>query len=58
MGQAGVASRIKNGQSFLEYAILIMIVSAAIIAMTAYLMRSTNARLKQVQGELNYHRAE
>lgn len=46
------------GQGFMEYAILIIIVSAALIAMTAYLMRSTNAALKQRQQELNYYKAE
>jgi hypothetical protein len=58
MGEGGVVFRAKNGQSFLEYVMLIIIVSVAIIAMTAYLMRSTNARLKQEQVELNYHSAE
>ncbi|MDP2928381.1 MAG: hypothetical protein Q8N80_06265 [Candidatus Omnitrophota bacterium] len=50
--------RIRNGQSFIEYTMLIMIVSAALIAMTTYIMRSMNARLKQEQGELNYYSAE
>jgi Flp pilus assembly pilin Flp len=50
--------RIRNGQSFIEYTMLIIIVSAAIIAMTTYIMRSTNARLKQEQGELDYYKAE
>jgi Flp pilus assembly pilin Flp len=47
-----------NGQSFIEYTILIIIVSAALVAMTAYLMRSTNARLKQSQQELDYYKQE
>jgi hypothetical protein len=37
---------------------LIIIVSAAIIAMAAYLIRSTNARLKQSQDELNYYSSQ
>jgi Flp pilus assembly pilin Flp len=50
--------RTRSGQSFIEYTMLIMIVSAALIAMTTYIMRSMNARLKQEQGELNYYSAE
>jgi Flp pilus assembly pilin Flp len=46
---------LKKGQGFVEYAMLIIIVSAAIIAMTLYLIRSVNARLKQTQDELNYY---
>lgn len=42
-----------RAQSFLEYAMLIIIVSAALIAMQQYIQRSINARLKQVQLELN-----
>lgn len=53
-----MTSRVRNGQSFLEYAMLILIISGAIIAMTAYLMRSLNARLKQEKNELNYYKAE
>ena len=48
----------RNGQSFIEYTMLIIIVSAALIAMTTYIMRAMNARLKQEQGELDYHKAE
>lgn len=43
----------KRAQSFLEYAMLIIIVSAALIAMQQYIQRSINARLKQVQQELD-----
>jgi Flp pilus assembly pilin Flp len=46
---------LRSGQGFVEYAMLIIVVSAAIIAMTMYLMRSVNARLKQTQDELNYY---
>ncbi len=42
-----------KGQSFLEYAMLIGIVSVALIAMFTYMQRSVNARLKQVQVELD-----
>lgn len=47
-----------KGQGFAEYVMLIIVVSAALIAITAYLMRSTNASLKQRQQELNYYKAE
>lgn len=43
----------KRAQNFLEYAMLIMVISAALIAMHQYIQRSVNARLKQVQQELN-----
>ncbi len=50
--------RIRNGQSFIEYTMLIIIVSVALMAMTTYIMRSMNARLKQEKGELDYYKAE
>jgi len=50
--------RTRSGQSFIEYTMLIIIVGAALIAMTTYIMRSVNARLKQDQQELNYYKGE
>ena len=58
MRQSRIALSIRSGQSFVEYTMLIMIVGAALVAMTAYLMRSANARMKQEQQELNYYKAE
>lgn len=58
MGGGKLTPRIRNGQSFIEYVMLIIIVSAAIIAITTYIMRSANARLKQEQQELDYYKAE
>ena len=49
-------SRQKKAQSFLEYVMLVVVVSAALIAMYQYMQRSVNARLKQVQLELNESR--
>jgi Flp pilus assembly pilin Flp len=46
---------LRRGQGFVEYAMLVIIVSVAIIAMATYLLRSVNARLKQTQDELNYY---
>lgn len=43
----------KRAQNFLEYTMLILVISAALIAMHQYIQRSINARLKQVQTELN-----
>lgn len=43
----------KRAQSFIEYATLIAIISTALIAMYPYMRRAVNARLKQVQQELN-----
>jgi len=37
----------KNGQSFMEYTMLIIIVSAALVAMSTYIIRAMNARLGQ-----------
>lgn len=47
-----------NAQSIIEYTMLIIIVAAALMAMSTYITRSTNARLKQAQDELNYYRKE
>jgi uncharacterized protein (UPF0333 family) len=48
----------RKGQSVLEYSLLIIIIAAALTAMTTYIMRSMNARVKQAQEELNYYRQE
>lgn len=45
-----------KAQSFLEYVMLIVVVSAALIAMYQYMQRSVNAKLKEVQLELNESR--
>ena len=46
----------RKGQSILEYAMLLIIVSLAIMAMQQYISRSVNARLKQIQVELDESR--
>ncbi len=43
----------RHAQSFLEYAMLIGVVAIALMAMFQYMQRSINARLKQVQVELD-----
>jgi len=43
----------KRGQSVLEYAILVTVVAAALIAMQQYVYRSMNSKLKDVQDELS-----
>lgn len=43
----------KRAQSFLEYAMLIIVISAALLAMQQYIQRAVNARLRQVQTELD-----
>ena len=50
--------KFKQGQSVIEYTMLIIIIAAALVAMTTYIMRSMNARLVQAQDELNYYRKE
>ena len=42
-----------KAQNFIEYAALIMVVSAALIAMNRYIQRAVNAKLEQVRVELN-----
>ena len=46
----------KKAQSFLEYSMLVIILATALIAMTRYMQRSVNARLRQVQVELDESR--
>jgi len=46
----------KKAQSFLEYTMLILVVTAALIAMYPYMQRAINARLKQIQVELDESR--
>jgi len=41
-------------QSIVEYTMLFMIISAAVIMTYKYLNRSVNAKLKQVQQEMEY----
>ena len=53
-----IGSKVKNGQSFIQYTILIIIISAAVIGMTVYIMRSANARLSQSHQELDYYKSE
>jgi len=46
----------RRAQNFIEYVALILVISAALIAMQQYIQRSINARLKQVQQELDESR--
>jgi Flp pilus assembly pilin Flp len=43
----------RKTQSILEYALLVMVIAAALMAMQKYVRRALNARLKQVQEELD-----
>jgi len=43
----------KKGQSVLEYAILIITVAAAFMAMNVYVNRSVNSRLHDLTSEMN-----
>lgn len=43
----------KKAQSFLEYVVLLAVVAAALTAMYPYMRRAINARLKEIQIELN-----
>ena len=44
--------RNRRAQSFLEYVMLVIIITTALIAMYPYMNRAVNARLKQIQLEL------
>jgi len=43
----------KRGQSMLEYALLIAVIAAALMAMVQYIHRAVNVPLKRAQVELN-----
>ena len=43
----------RRAQSFLEYTMLIAVISLALVAMSLYIQRSINARLRQVQSEID-----
>ena len=43
----------RNGQSILEYSMIIAIVAAALLAMNQYVYRAINARMEQVRLELD-----
>jgi len=42
-----------RAQSFMEYAVLVAIITAALLAMYPYMRRAVSARLKHVQTELD-----
>lgn len=42
-----------SGQSILEYAILISVVSAALITMSLYVRRAIQANLKTIENQIN-----
>jgi len=46
----------KRAQNFVEYAMLVSVIASALIAMTLYIKRSLNARLREVQKELSESR--
>jgi hypothetical protein len=51
-----MVKRFSKGQSVVEYTMLIIIVAAALVAMSIYITRSMNARLKAAQNELSYYK--
>ena len=58
MGNGKISPGNRKGQGFVGYTMLIIIVSAAIVAMTAYIYGAVNARLSQEHEELDYYKAE
>ncbi|MDD5196833.1 MAG: hypothetical protein WC937_02740 [Candidatus Omnitrophota bacterium] len=47
-----IAAR-NNGQSILEYALIISVVVAALAAMSIYVQRSAQANLKVIEDQIN-----
>ncbi len=45
--------KFRGGQSIVEYTILIIVVAAALMAMSTYIMRSVNARIKYTANKLD-----
>ncbi len=43
----------RRAQNFMEYTMLVIVIVTALLAMRQYIQRSMNARLKQIQTELN-----
>jgi hypothetical protein len=50
--------RFLTGQSVLEYAMVIMVVAAAIMAMHVYVQRSVQANLKMLEERVNAQAAQ
>ena len=46
MGLSRIITGAKRGQNFIEYTLLIIIVAAAMTAMTVYISRAMNARME------------
>ncbi|MBU0504001.1 MAG: hypothetical protein ABH882_02065 [Candidatus Omnitrophota bacterium] len=44
-------SKLRSGQSILEYGILVAVISAAVVAMFVYFQRSVNSRLEDLRQE-------
>jgi Flp pilus assembly pilin Flp len=42
-----------NGQSIIEYAVIVSVVVAALTAMSVYVQRSVQANLKTVENQIN-----
>ena len=43
----------KRSQSIVEYTLLVIVVTSALLAMYPYMRRAVNAKLKHIQLELN-----
>jgi len=43
----------KRSQSIIEYTLLVIVVTSALLAMYPYMRRAVNAKLKHIQLELN-----
>lgn len=43
----------KRGQSVLEYSLVIMVVTSALLAMSVYVKRAVQANLKTIEDQIN-----
>lgn len=45
--------KFKKSQSFIDYAVLIAIISASLLAMSGYMFKAINARIHHVKADLS-----
>jgi len=46
-------SKKNRAQSIIEYSVLILVVSTALVAMTVYVNRSVRGKMKHIESQLN-----
>ena len=51
--KSAFCGHLRSGQSILEYAVLIAVVAAALLAMNVYIRRSVQGNLKALEDQIN-----